>query len=125
MTLTEVISKAMGETKEPNAEAMNPGVTPCGHRVLVWPLPIERKTKGGIALPDNHVEREGMAQVDARVMKVGPTCWADQKSEAWCKPGDVVKIAKYGGLVVTGLDGRTYRIINDLDVVGVMEVCDE
>lgn len=101
---------------------MNPGVTPCGHRVLVYPLPVEEMSKGGIVIPMELTRRESMAQVEATVMAIGPTCWKDQPGEPWCKVGDKVLIAKYSGLLRIGLDERVYRVISDLDVVGV---CDE
>jgi co-chaperonin GroES (HSP10) len=102
----------------------NPGVTPCGHRLVVWPLPVEKMSKGGIAIPHQLVEREDMAQMEAVVVAVGPSCWKDQPEESrpWCRVGDKVLIAKYGGFLRKGLDGRDYRLINDLDVVGV---CDD
>src|SRR5574341_302413 len=100
---------------------MKPGVKPCGHRILVYPIPKERVTASGIVIPDATAQREDMAQVDAVVVRIGPNAWHDQPSGAWCQEGDIVKIAKYVGLYNEGLDGRHYRIINDLDIVGVVE----
>lgn len=97
----------------------NWGFSPSGHRIVVLPILVKRMSPGGIAIPDQLAEREDMAQVEAEVMEVGPTCWKDQPSEPWCRPGDLVLIAKYGGLVRKGPDGRSYRVINDLDIVGV------
>jgi co-chaperonin GroES (HSP10) len=98
-----------------------PGVKPSGHRLVVYPIPTKKQSSGGIVIPDTLVDREDMAQVEALVLSVGPTCWKDQPGGAWCKEGDTILMAKYSGLVRKGPDGRTYRVINDLDVVGVCD----
>jgi co-chaperonin GroES (HSP10) len=54
------------------------------------------------------------------VIELGNTCYADQP-EPWCKIGDRVSFGKYSGLIYTGIDGKTYRMISDLDVVGTVE----
>ena len=99
----------------------NPGVSPCGHRVLVFPVPTERKTASGIIIHDTSADREDMAQIDAIIVSIGSNAWKDQKCGDWAKVGDRVLIAKYAGLVRKGNDGKMYRIINDLDVVAVCE----
>lgn len=97
------------------------GLKPVGHRVLVRPIVTERKTESGILLHETFAEREDMAQIEAEVIEVGLSAWADQTvSGVWAKPGDRVVIAKYSGLIHKGKDGLTYRIISDLDVVGVL-----
>lgn len=98
-----------------------PGITPCGHRVLVCPVLVERKTAGGIILHDTAAEREDMAQIEAVVVAVGANAWKDQPSGEWAKPGDKVLIAKYSGLTRKGVDERMYRVISDLDVVALCE----
>jgi len=108
-------------TEEPVVPLVkNPGVKPVGFRVLVWPLPTERITKGGIVIPELKAQREDMAQTNAEVLAIGPDAWKDKKGP-WCAVGDLVKIAKYSGLEFAGEDGQTYRMINDLDIVGVCD----
>jgi co-chaperonin GroES (HSP10) len=98
-----------------------PGLKPCGHRVLVWPIPTERTTASGIIIHDTSASREDMAQIEAVVISVGPSAWRDQKTGPWAEKGQKVLIAKYSGLIRKGLDERTYRVINDLDIVGICE----
>jgi len=94
------------------------GIEPSGHRIVVLPIEKERKTESGIVLTDAYADREDMAQIEAWVVAVGPSAWADQKvSGRWAQPGDKVLIAKFSGLYHTGPDGKKYRVINDLDVV--------
>lgn len=98
----------------------DPGFAPAGHRVLVYPIPVERVTGGGIIIADMLADREEMSQVEARVIKLGGNAWKDQP-EPWAKEGQKVLIGKFSGMVRQGKDGRTYRLINDLDVVGTVE----
>lgn len=98
------------------------GLTPCGHRVIVLPVKKERTTESGILIPDPVADREDMAQIEALVVAVGPSAWADQSvAGQWAKPGDRVVIAKFSGLQHKGPDGKAYRVISDLDVVAVVE----
>lgn len=95
------------------------GFRPAGHRVLILPDQIETKTASGIITSVGmDVMREEMAQINGLVVALGSTCYEDQ-SEPWCAVGDTVIFAKYAGLLYDGDDGKKYRIINDLDVVGV------
>lgn len=103
-----------------------PGITPAGHRVLVWPIPAERKTAGGLIIPDEAAKREDMAQIKAEVVAVGDGAFKtmpgyDGDSAPWCKVGDTVLIAKFAGLYYNSKSGQQYRVINDVDVVAVIE----
>ena len=102
-------------------EELKPGIKPCGHRVVVWPIPTERKTESGIIIHDSLAKREDMAQVEALVVSVGPSAWKDQKTGDWAQVGDKVLIAKYSGLVRQGIDNLEYRVISDLDIVAIVE----
>ena len=97
------------------------GIDPIDVRVLVRPDSAERKTAGGIILPDSNVEQKEHAQVKGTLIAAGANAWAEAKANPEFtppQPGDRVLIAKYGGIVVEGLDGEKYRIMNDSDVTG-------
>ena len=98
------------------------GITPCGHRILVAPLDVELTTESGIVIAVGvQADRERLAQMKGRVVEVGSSAYSDQPS-AWCKVGDVVTFGKYSGLIYKDketLDGKEYRVVNDLDVVAV------
>jgi chaperonin GroES len=100
------------------------GFQPIDLRVLVLPDPVEQKTAGGILLPDQHKEREKFATVKGTLIAVGENAWeeAAARSDKFTKPvpGDRVLISKYGGIMLTGDDGKDYRLMNDDDVVGVL-----
>lgn len=100
------------------------GIRPTGHILLVLPDEVETTTSSGIVLatPGQH-QREEMAQTEATVIELGNTAYRDQVSP-WCEIGDRVIFAKYAGTVSKGRDGRTYRLINDLDVKAILETSD-
>ncbi|MCI0559226.1 MAG: hypothetical protein MN733_12085 [Nitrososphaera sp.] len=108
----------------PNIEDLKPGIRPVGPRILVYPLPIDEKSDGGILLVKSLTEREDMAQVQALVLDFGNEAFEDLV-ENWADVGDTVLMAKYAGLYWTGTDGRRYRVINDADIVAVIESEDE
>ncbi len=97
------------------------GINPAGHRVLVLPDVIETTTKSGIITTTATQEfREQLAQVDGIVVAMGNTCY-DRQPTPWCKVGDRIIFGKYSGIIREGNDGKSYRIINDEDVVGTVE----
>lgn len=109
------MSSPLPSTKPFQDVKFDPGLIPVGPRVLVWPIPVEEKSAGGIVLIPSQTEREDMAQIRAVVVDVGEEAFVD--SEIWAFKGDTVLIAKYAGLYWTGDDGRKYRVINDADIV--------
>lgn len=62
-----------------------------------------------------------MAQVKGTVVAVGDGCWKDTATSDWCAVGDQIVFGKYAGLLWEGVDGKKYRILNDLDVVGLTQ----
>jgi chaperonin GroES len=98
--------------------ACDPGLEPCGDRVLVFPLPTETMTKGGLVLPEVTIEKNEIRQIKAQVVAIGPDCWLDRPSQqAYAKVDDIVYIAQHAGAPFTGRDGRKYRFINDLEII--------
>jgi chaperonin GroES len=96
------------------------GIRPVGHVVLVLPLEVEEVSKGGIIMSTgSQTRREEMGQTEAVVIALGNTAYKDQM-EAWCAVGDRVVFARYSGTERKGADGKMYRLINDLDVKGVL-----
>jgi chaperonin GroES len=100
------------------------GIQPLDLRVLVLPDPVEERSAGGILLPEQHKEREKFATVKGTLIAVGENAWeeAAARSASFIPPvaGDRVVIAKYGGIMLTGDDGKDYRLLNDEDVIGLL-----
>lgn len=109
---------------EVNVDTLKPGFFPCGHRVLVYVFPAERKTEGGIVIPEDVAKREDMKQVRAFIVNIGTTAWLDtpggrSREGAWAVQGDIVYISKFAGFKILGKDGVEYRLINDLDITAI------
>ena len=94
------------------------GFTPAGNKLLIEPMTIEKTTASGIVLVTETTGKEKNAQVVGTLIAVGNSCWKDTLGGAWAQPGATVVYAKYAGMPWKGNDGKEYRIINDLEVVG-------
>jgi co-chaperonin GroES (HSP10) len=102
--------------KGPNP-ANKSGFHATGHRILVEPIEVEKKTASGIVLVDKTVDAEEQRSVVVRVLEIGPDAWRD-KSTDYCKVGDKILIGMYVGKFHTSpTDGKKYRFISDLDVI--------
>lgn len=97
------------------------GINPKGYRLLVLPDEVEVTTKSGIVISSgSQTQREELAQVDGVVVAMGNTCF-DKELEPWCKVGDRVIFGKYSGIIRKGNDGKTYRLLNDENVVATLD----
>ena len=113
------------------------GIHPSGDRVLIRPDDVEEVTAGGIIIPGTVGELHAMAQSIGIFVEAGPDAYLDYveteesdsgkivRKRGFSKPfacsGDRVAFAKYGGLQVEGKDGKSYRIMNDVDVTAIVE----
>lgn len=98
------------------------GILPTEYKVLIAPVEVDQKTKGGIIIPDETKERDQYAQMRGVLVAVSPLAftyddWKDAKPP---KVGDEVLFAKYAGAVVDGKDGKKYRLTNDKDIAAVL-----
>ena len=94
------------------------GFEPASNKVLVLPDPVSDRSSGGIVFTDAAVEQEEYAQIFATLIAIGPDAWKDKGRTRPAEVGDRVMIAKFTGQLFTGSDGRRYRVIHDLDVIG-------
>ena len=97
---------------------------PVGYQLLVVPYEPERKTKGGIIIPDKTVDAERMASQSGYVWFMGSDAYTDSNkfpTGPWCKIGDWIMLSKWGGKRFT-VDGIDLRIINDDEVLAVVPV---
>ena len=99
---------------------------PTGWKILVLPYRGKGKTKGGIALTKETIDRESLATVVAYVVKCGPLCYSDTKyGEPWCSEGQWVLIGRYAGARFKLDDGNEVRIINDDEVIATIQNPDD
>lgn len=105
----------------PSLSECDPGLYPVEFNVLILPEPVEEK-KGSIILPDQVKEMDKSAQTRGRLVAVSPVAfdyaeWPEGSRRP--APGDEVWFGKYAGVLVTGRDGREYRLCKDRDVGAV------
>jgi chaperonin GroES len=95
---------------------------PTGWRLVVLPFRPPRKTKSGIVLADQAVERQQLATVCGYVVSTGPLAYADTDKfpfGPWCKKGDWVIFGRYAGARIS-IDGGEIRILNDDEILAVV-----
>lgn len=97
------------------------GIHPKGVTVLLLPEAVSEKSEGGIitATP-TELDRIQHAQVEGVVIEIAPCAWEDEP-EHRAKVGDNVIFAKFAGTIVKGNDGKSYRLVNDRDIVAVKD----
>lgn len=100
------------------------GIRPVEFNVLVMPQEVERKTKGGLILADQTVEKEEFGRKEGIIVDASPMAFAfPDWPEDHPKPkiGDRVMFSKYQAEQVQGRDGVTYWIMKDKVILAVIE----
>ncbi len=105
-----------------------PGIIPFGSRVLMQIRTPKSRTASGIILDSGSRDTEKWNTQVGKVIAVGPLAFKNRNTQtewpegAWCKPGDYVRVAKYGGdrwaVPVESGDDALFVIFNDLDLIG-------
>lgn len=113
---------------------LNPGVVPCGSRVLVQLRRPMKMTRLGIILPEDTRETELYNTQVAKVIAMGPLAYRHRDSGKpwaegqWCAVGDFVRISKFGGdrwhmQVEKSQQGDqiTFALFDDHNILGRVE----
>ena len=103
---------------------MNLNIHPKGHRILVKPIKIEKKTAGGIVLIDETVDSEQRATTKGKVLAIGELAWKDFHSpEPWAEIGDIVIFKAHQGMRLKNdeEDEEFLLLLNDADVAAVFK----
>jgi chaperonin GroES len=92
---------------------------PLGDRVILEPLTEEKKSKGGIILPET-VDKERPEK--GRVIAVGAGKIDENGKRILMnvKKGDVVLFSKYGPNEVK-INGKEYLIVKEEDILAILE----
>ena len=96
---------------------------PSGWRLLVLPFTPREKTKGGILIAQESLDKLRIATNCGYVLKVGPLAYYDKEkfpTGSWCKKGDWVIFARYAGSRLP-IDGGEVRLLNDDEVLGTIK----
>lgn len=105
-----------------DASALDRMPKPTGWRILILPYKGSGKTKGGVLIADETIERNTLATVVGYVLSVGPLAYEDKEkfpTGPWCKKGDWVMIGRYAGTRFR-IEGGEVRIINDDEVIATI-----
>ncbi len=96
---------------------------PTGWRILVLPFKIDEKTKGGVLLGKETVERQQVASQCGNVLAMGGSCYSDKDrypEGPWCKVGDWVVFARYAGSRIE-IEGGEVRLLNEDEVLATVK----
>ena len=96
---------------------------PTGWRILILPFKMKEKTKGGILMGQDTLERQQVASQCANVLAVGPHAYQDKKrfpDGPWCKVGDWIMFARYAGSRIK-IEGGEVRLLNDDEVLATIK----
>lgn len=84
-----------------------------------------RAQAAGLQLPEELVQDEEwkerqktLMQTSGIIVAVGNTCWkAFDDGKAWARKGNRVFYRRYEGLDFIALDGKTYKVLKDTDIM--------
>ena len=95
---------------------------PTGWRMLLLPFKMKEKTKGGLILGQETLEKQQVASQCGLVLAMGPHCYDKEKfpEGPWCKKGDWVVFARYAGSRIQ-IDGGEVRLLNDDEVLATID----
>ena len=127
--LAEKYKEEKSQEKDPlspeniGTETIDQLPNPSGWRLLVLPFTPKDKTKGGILIAQETLDKLRIATNCGYVLKMGPLCYGDKEkfpTGPWCKKGDWVIFARYAGSRLP-IDGGEVRLLNDDEVLGTIK----
>ena len=96
---------------------------PTGWRLLVLPFRMKEKTKGGVLLGQETIERQQVASQCGSVLAMGPHCYNDKErypDGPWCKVNDWVVFARYAGSRIE-IEGGEVRLLNEDEILATVK----
>ena len=96
---------------------------PTGWRLLVLPFKMKEKTKGGVILAEDTLERQQVASQVGLVMAMVSQCYKDKErypEGPWCKEKDWIMFARYAGRRIK-IEGGEMRLLNDDEVLATID----
>ena len=96
---------------------------PTGWRILVLPFRMDEKTKGGILMGQETIDRQQVASQCGNVLAMGPHCYKDKErypEGPWCKVDDWVIFARYAGSRIQ-IEGGEIRLLNEDEILATVK----
>ena len=120
--LGKAIKNDMWITNE--EEEATPDVLPelPGFHVLVRPVSVKEKTKGGILIPNSTKEDMSYLTTVGKVIKIGNLAYNDTDKfpkGPWCKEGDYVCYAKHAGQKIQYKEVKMILLYDDQVIMKV------
>ena len=109
--------------KEDDAKVASKMPQPKGYKLLISPVEVDEKTKGGVYMPDALRDAEGIASIIGFVVSMGSDAYKDKDkfpNGAYCKEGDFVIFRSYSGTRFK-IHSQEFRLINDDTVEAVVD----
>ena len=129
-TSDKEVPKQRNALEEKYKEPLNPETiqksqlpVPSGWRLLVLPFSPREKTKGGILIAQESLDKLRIATNCGYVVSMGPLAYHDREkfpTGPWCKKGDWVIFARYAGSRLP-IEGGEVRILNDDEILGTLK----
>ena len=129
-TSDKEVPKQRNALEEKYKEPLNPEniqrsqlPAPSGWRLLVLPFSPREKTKGGILIAQESLDKLRIATNCGYVISMGPLAYHDKEkfpTGPWCKTGDWVIFARYAGSRLP-IEGGEVRILNDEEILGTIK----
>ena len=96
---------------------------PTGWRILVLPFRMDEKTKGGILMGQDTLDKQQVASQCGNVLAMGTHCYKDKERQPdgpWCKVGDWVIFARYAGSRIQ-IEGGEIRLLNEDEILATVK----
>jgi len=129
-TSDKEVPKQRNALEEKYKEPLNPEniqrsqlPVPSGWRLLVLPFSPREKTKGGLLIAQESLDKLRIATNCGYVLSMGPLAYHDKEkfpTGPWCKKGQWVIFARYAGSRLP-IEGGEVRILNDDEVLGTIQ----
>jgi len=94
-----------------------------GWRIIVLPFRMDEKTKGGILMGQDTLDKQQVASQCGNVLAMGPQCYKDKErypDGPWCKIGDWVIFARYAGSRIQ-IEGGEIRLLNEDEILATVK----
>ena len=114
------LNQALAEKYKEETEKLP---NPTGWRIIVLPFRMDEKTKGGIFMGQDTLDKQQVASQCGNVLAMGPQCYKDKErypDGPWCKKGDWVIFARYAGSRIQ-IEGGEIRLLNEDEILATVK----
>lgn len=101
-------------------------VQPLQHMCLIRLEKVEKKTAGGLYIPEDTIDRRQGGKIHGRLLKAGPMAFTEERfGDKSPREGDLVVIKRYAGQAAKADawedEGADLQLISADDILGILE----